>query len=218
MRCRRSRPPSPTPTRRRSSTCLPSARRARSPSSIRATAAGGTSTRRSANGWPGRTSMSWASARSRPSGSRANRRRSPPISKRSSPTPIRRGTLPVLRRRLFLRRQRLPLRLAASQSGDAGSDQAGRAARARTGDGVPCLRCRLARRGDGQPSRRRPPSPPCRASACFASTASDEVDSTPCTDASIAGLEILQTSGGHHFDGDYVGIGRKILDAFDRRA
>ena len=47
---------------------------------------------------------------------------------------------------------------------------------------------------------------------------SEEEDSTPCTDASIAGLEIVQTSGGHHFDGDYVGIGRKILDAFDRRA
>ena len=47
---------------------------------------------------------------------------------------------------------------------------------------------------------------------------SDEQDSTPCTDASIAGIEIVQTSGGHHFDGDYEAIGRKILDAFDRRA
>lgn len=46
----------------------------------------------------------------------------------------------------------------------------------------------------------------------------DEIDDTPCTPKTLAGMEIAHTPGGHHFDGDYPRLGQTILDAFDARA
>jgi type IV secretory pathway VirJ component len=32
-----------------------------------------------------------------------------------------------------------------------------------------------------------------------------------CRDAALAGVEIIRTRGGHHFDGDYRGLAERIL-------
>lgn len=38
-----------------------------------------------------------------------------------------------------------------------------------------------------------------------------------CRDPALAGVEIIRTSGGHHFDGDYQALARKLLDGARRR-
>jgi type IV secretory pathway VirJ component len=45
----------------------------------------------------------------------------------------------------------------------------------------------------------------------------EEQAETGCTDASLAGAQIIKTSGGHHFDGDYGKMVRTILDGAIRR-
>ncbi len=40
---------------------------------------------------------------------------------------------------------------------------------------------------------------------------------TLCTAPELAGAEILHTSGGHHFDGDYAALARRILAGMERR-
>ncbi|MDA8137427.1 MAG: hypothetical protein M0036_02135 [Desulfobacteraceae bacterium] len=50
---------------------------------------------------------------------------------------------------------------------------------------------------------------------CFLGT--DESDESGCTDASLAGVEIIKVAGGHHFDGDYGALARKIMDGALRR-
>jgi type IV secretory pathway VirJ component len=41
---------------------------------------------------------------------------------------------------------------------------------------------------------------------------SKEVDTTPCLDPSLAGTRRLVIDGGHHFDGDYPALARRIID------
>ncbi len=45
-----------------------------------------------------------------------------------------------------------------------------------------------------------------------------EEKSSACTDPSLAGVPTIQTKGGHHFDGDYVSLGKRVLDAFQARS
>ncbi len=45
----------------------------------------------------------------------------------------------------------------------------------------------------------------------------EEQNESGCTDAALADAEIIKTAGGHHFDGDYVKLTRKILDGAARR-
>ena len=45
----------------------------------------------------------------------------------------------------------------------------------------------------------------------------DESD-TLCRSPALHGVEVIQTSGGHHFDGDYAALARRILDGVDHRA
>jgi type IV secretory pathway VirJ component len=45
----------------------------------------------------------------------------------------------------------------------------------------------------------------------------EDADTTACTEATLAGMQVTRTSGGHHFDGDYIGLGREILAAFEQR-
>jgi type IV secretory pathway VirJ component len=45
----------------------------------------------------------------------------------------------------------------------------------------------------------------------------DEPDSL-CRAPELAGVERITTSGGHHFDGDYLALGRRILAGLERRA
>ncbi|MFH0727177.1 MAG: AcvB/VirJ family lysyl-phosphatidylglycerol hydrolase [Pseudomonadota bacterium] len=40
----------------------------------------------------------------------------------------------------------------------------------------------------------------------------EDQDESGCTDASLAGAQIIKTSGGHHFDGDYGKMVRTIID------
>lgn len=39
-----------------------------------------------------------------------------------------------------------------------------------------------------------------------------------CPDPKLAGAEVIETTGGHHFDGDYAALAQRILDAARRRA
>lgn len=39
-----------------------------------------------------------------------------------------------------------------------------------------------------------------------------------CRDPALAGAEIIRTSGGHHFDGDYQALARRLLDGAQRRS
>ena len=43
-------------------------------------------------------------------------------------------------------------------------------------------------------------------------------EDTACTNPALAGAERIETEGGHHFDGDYVGLARRILAGLDRAA
>lgn len=45
----------------------------------------------------------------------------------------------------------------------------------------------------------------------------DEEEDTLCRDPALAGVEIIRTSGGHHFDGDYQALARHIVDGARRR-
>jgi type IV secretory pathway VirJ component len=46
----------------------------------------------------------------------------------------------------------------------------------------------------------------------------DEADTTPCMETTLQGMEIVHTTGGHHFDENYPKLAQTILDAFDARA
>jgi type IV secretory pathway VirJ component len=46
----------------------------------------------------------------------------------------------------------------------------------------------------------------------------EEEAETLCTDPAVAAAEIVRTAGGHHFDGDYAALARRILDGAARRA
>ena len=45
----------------------------------------------------------------------------------------------------------------------------------------------------------------------------DEADTSGCTAVAVPHMTVLAKPGGHHFDEDYVTLGRQILDAFDFR-
>jgi type IV secretory pathway VirJ component len=45
----------------------------------------------------------------------------------------------------------------------------------------------------------------------------EEEENTLCRAPELAGCERIRTSGGHHFDGDYQGLARKILAGAERR-
>ena len=46
----------------------------------------------------------------------------------------------------------------------------------------------------------------------------EQEEQTLCPDPALAGAEIVRTGGGHHFDGDYEALARRILDGAERRA
>jgi type IV secretory pathway VirJ component len=46
----------------------------------------------------------------------------------------------------------------------------------------------------------------------------EEEELTLCPDPALEGAEIVRTSGGHHFDGDYEALARRILEGAERRA
>ena len=46
----------------------------------------------------------------------------------------------------------------------------------------------------------------------------EEEDETLCRSPQLANAEIVRTSGGHHFDGDYLGLARRILNGAKRRS
>jgi len=50
---------------------------------------------------------------------------------------------------------------------------------------------------------------------CFAG---EEEEASLCRDPALAGAEIVVTSGGHHFDGDYPALALRILAGAERRA
>ncbi len=45
----------------------------------------------------------------------------------------------------------------------------------------------------------------------------EEEDDSLCPKLEGTGVELIKTTGGHHFDGDYDGLARKILDGLNRR-
>lgn len=45
----------------------------------------------------------------------------------------------------------------------------------------------------------------------------DEEADTPCRKSALPESAVIRTAGGHHFDGDYIGLGRRILAAFESR-
>lgn len=49
---------------------------------------------------------------------------------------------------------------------------------------------------------------------CFYGEAEED---TLCRDPQLAGVEIVSTSGGHHFDGDYAALANRILTGAERR-
>lgn len=42
--------------------------------------------------------------------------------------------------------------------------------------------------------------------------------SSACANPALGAADIIETGGGHHFDGDYAGLGRRILEAFEGRS
>jgi type IV secretory pathway VirJ component len=46
----------------------------------------------------------------------------------------------------------------------------------------------------------------------------EQEEQTLCPDPALAGAEIVRTGGGHHFDGDYEALAKRILDGAERRA
>ena len=127
------------------------------------------------------------------------------------------GKLPVILDRLFVRRRHPPLRLAASRSEDAGPHPAAGAACPGEGDGLPCFRRRLAWHGDGELfGCRRHKDAAARSGALRLRRGRDRRHAVP--EETIPGMEIVHTTGGHHFDEDYPKLGQTILDAFYARA
>ncbi len=55
---------------------------------------------------------------------------------------------------------------------------------------------------------------PSRLMQCF--YGQDEKDSA-CPDLAQRGVEVIRTTGGHHFDGDYKALARRILAGFEKR-
>jgi type IV secretory pathway VirJ component len=45
----------------------------------------------------------------------------------------------------------------------------------------------------------------------------EEEEETLCRDPALGGAELIRTAGGHHFDGDYAGLARRILAGAERR-
>jgi type IV secretory pathway VirJ component len=45
----------------------------------------------------------------------------------------------------------------------------------------------------------------------------EEEEETLCPEPDLAKAEIIRTRGGHHFDGDYAGLARRILAGAERR-
>jgi type IV secretory pathway VirJ component len=45
---------------------------------------------------------------------------------------------------------------------------------------------------------------------CF--LGAEEKEESGCNDPALTGAQIIQTAGGHHFDGDYDALARKIID------
>ncbi len=45
----------------------------------------------------------------------------------------------------------------------------------------------------------------------------EQEEDTLCTAPALAGVEIIRTGGGHHFDGNYTALAQKILDGAERR-
>lgn len=45
----------------------------------------------------------------------------------------------------------------------------------------------------------------------------DETQDSACTDPALAHVEQIATTGGHHFDEDYIGLAHKIIAAFEKR-
>ena len=45
----------------------------------------------------------------------------------------------------------------------------------------------------------------------------EEEEDTVCSDPALTGAEVIRTTGGHHFDGDYESLAEKILDGAKRR-
>jgi type IV secretory pathway VirJ component len=46
----------------------------------------------------------------------------------------------------------------------------------------------------------------------------EEEEQTLCPNAGLAAAEIVRTTGGHHFDGDYAALAQRILDGAERHA
>jgi type IV secretory pathway VirJ component len=46
----------------------------------------------------------------------------------------------------------------------------------------------------------------------------EEEEQTLCSDPDLAGAEVIKTTGGHHFDGDYEALARRILEGAERRS
>ena len=45
----------------------------------------------------------------------------------------------------------------------------------------------------------------------------EDEEGNACTDPALAPAELIRTSGGHHFDGDYEALARMILRSAERR-
>jgi type IV secretory pathway VirJ component len=45
----------------------------------------------------------------------------------------------------------------------------------------------------------------------------EEEKESGCRDPAMAAAERIETPGGHHFSGDYVGLAKRILDGAERR-
>jgi type IV secretory pathway VirJ component len=46
----------------------------------------------------------------------------------------------------------------------------------------------------------------------------DEEEDTLCRDPALAGVEVIQTTGGHHFDGDYDALAERVLTGVRKRS
>jgi type IV secretory pathway VirJ component len=45
----------------------------------------------------------------------------------------------------------------------------------------------------------------------------EEEDDSLCRNPVLAGAELIETKGGHHFDGDYQALARRIIEGYERR-
>ncbi len=45
----------------------------------------------------------------------------------------------------------------------------------------------------------------------------EEEDDSLCRTPVLASAELIETKGGHHFDGDYQALARRIIDGYERR-